>query len=52
MLEQIGRYQLRERIGAGGQANVYLAQDSLLDIPVAVKVMNQLENFKKMKKRA
>ena len=41
MLERIGRYQLRERIGAGGQATVYLGQDTVLNRTVAVKVMNQ-----------
>ena len=42
MLERIGKYELGERIGAGGHANVYLAQDTLLNIPVAIKVMNKL----------
>ena len=42
MLERIDRYILRERIGAGGQATVYLAEDTVLKRNVAVKVMNQL----------
>ena len=42
MLERIGRYELKERVGAGGQATVYLAEDTLLKRNVAVKVMNQL----------
>jgi len=42
MLERIGKYELGERIGAGGHATVYLARDTLLDIPVAIKVMNKL----------
>ena len=44
MLERIGRYELRERIGAGGQATVYLAEDTLLQREVAVKVMTQLSS--------
>ena len=42
MLESIGRYRLIQRIGAGGQATVYSAEDTLLRRLVAVKVMNQL----------
>ena len=41
MLQSIGRYELIERIGAGGQATVYLAEDTILERKVAVKVMNQ-----------
>ena len=32
-----GRYTLRQSIGKGGMAEVFLAQDQLLDRPVAVK---------------
>ncbi len=42
MLERIDRYELKERIGAGGQATVYLGEDTLLERTVAVKVLNQL----------
>ena len=42
MLERIDRYELKERIGAGGQATVYLGEDTLLKRTVAVKVMHQL----------
>ncbi len=41
MMDSIGRYQLSERIGAGGQATVYLAYDTVLNRTVAVKVINQ-----------
>jgi beta-lactam-binding protein with PASTA domain/tRNA A-37 threonylcarbamoyl transferase component Bud32 len=34
------RYQVRSRIGAGGMADVYLAQDTLLGRDVAVKVLH------------
>lgn len=33
------RYTILERIGGGGMADVYRAQDTLLDRPVAVKVL-------------
>ena len=42
MLERIGRYRLKRRIGAGGQATVYLGHDTVLDSRVAVKVMHQV----------
>jgi serine/threonine protein kinase len=35
-----GRYRLRERIGVGGMAEVYRAEDSVLDRPVAVKMLH------------
>lgn len=33
------RYEIRRRIARGGMADVYLAQDQLLDRPVALKVL-------------
>jgi len=42
VLERIDRYILKEAIGSGGQATVYLADDPDLDRIVAVKVLNQL----------
>ena len=42
MLERIDRYSLKERIGVGGQATVYLGEDTLLGRTVAVKLMNQM----------
>ena len=41
MLQRIGRYEIRERIGRGGQGVVSRAQDTTLDRVVAVKVINQ-----------
>ncbi len=42
MLEGIGWYILRERIGSGGQTTVWLGYDKVSDRIAAVKVMNQL----------
>lgn len=36
-----GRYELRDRIGSGGMASVYDGRDTVLDRPVAVKVLHQ-----------
>ncbi|WP_099158045.1 Stk1 family PASTA domain-containing Ser/Thr kinase [Virgibacillus ndiopensis] len=33
------RYQIKETIGGGGMANVYLAKDTILDRDVAIKVL-------------
>src|SRR5882757_1539021 len=49
-----GRYRLEAKIGSGGMSTVYLARDTTLDRPVAVKVMHremseqadQLERFR------
>ena len=41
MLQRIGRYEIIERIAAGGQGTVYRARDTVLDRVVAVKVINQ-----------
>ncbi|MDP6495285.1 MAG: hypothetical protein QGI09_07690, partial [Dehalococcoidia bacterium] len=41
MLQRLGRYELLERIAAGGQGTVYRARDTTLDRVVAVKVINQ-----------
>ena len=38
-LESIGRYEVVERLGAGGFATVYLARDPVLDSRVAIKVL-------------
>ena len=41
MLQRIGRYEILERIAAGGQGTVYRARDTTLDRVVAVTVINQ-----------
>ena len=41
MLQRIGRYEILERIAAGGQGTVYRARDTVLDRVVAVKIINQ-----------
>src|SRR6201994_4381309 len=49
-----GRYRLEAKLGSGGMSTVYLARDTTLDPPVAVKVMHremseqadQLERFR------
>ena len=41
MLDRLGRYEILERIAAGGQGTVYRAQDTVLDRVVAIKVINQ-----------
>ena len=34
-----GRYQILRAIGGGGMANVYLAEDMILDREVAIKIL-------------
>jgi beta-lactam-binding protein with PASTA domain/tRNA A-37 threonylcarbamoyl transferase component Bud32 len=36
-----GRYRIKRRLGAGGMANVYLAEDTELGRPVAIKILNE-----------
>ena len=36
-----GRYEIEEKIGSGGMAEVYLAHDNSLDRPVAVKILHE-----------
>jgi serine/threonine protein kinase len=42
-LRNIGRYRIAGRLGAGGFAAVWLAEDPLLDARVAIKVLS--DNF-------
>ena len=41
MLQRIGKYEILEQIGRGGQGTVYRALATVLDRVVAVKVINQ-----------
>lgn len=41
MLQRIGKYEILEQIGRGGQGAVYRARDTDLDRIVAIKVIDQ-----------
>ena len=41
MLQRIGKYEILEQIGRGGQGTVYRARDTGLDRIVAIKVIDQ-----------
>jgi serine/threonine protein kinase len=51
-LEVIGRYQIKEKIGGGGMAVVYLAYDPVFEREVAIKVITpQFTNEPNFRKR-
>jgi tRNA A-37 threonylcarbamoyl transferase component Bud32 len=50
--KQVGAYVLRELVGRGGMSEIYLAHQSGLDRPVAIKVLNpQLAQEKDLRER-
>jgi serine/threonine protein kinase len=47
---KLQRYEIQALIGQGGMGEVYLANDSELGRPVAVKVLNQSDDFEKLRR--
>ena len=48
-MDKIGRYQVKKKIGQGGMASVYLAQDPVIKRDIAIKLFNY-EAFRGNKK--
>jgi Tol biopolymer transport system component len=44
------RYEIQSLIGQGGMGEVYLASDSELGRPVAIKVLNRSDDFEKLRR--
>ncbi len=43
---QLGRYEIRSKIGAGGMGEVFLATDGKLDHQIALKILpSQVANY-------
>ena len=49
---QLGRYEIRSQIGAGGMGELYLALDTKLDRKVALKILpsNVVEDHNRMRR--
>ncbi len=43
---QLGRYEIRSQIGAGGMGEVYLAEDTELRRTVAIKILPEAPGIK------